>query len=70
MNKKLLACAFLTFSLSLVAQQGDGGTPKSGKAAQAPKLIDKKLFAQPDVAALKAEDALNDKTGNSPWRFG
>lgn len=70
MNKKLLACAFLTLSLSLVAQQGDGGTPKSGKAAQAPKLIDKKLFTQPDVAALKAEDALNDKTGNSPWRFG
>lgn len=70
MNKKLLACAFLTLSLSLVAQQGDGGSPKSGKAAQAPKLIDKKVFAQPDVASLKAEDALNDKSGNSPWRFG
>lgn len=70
MNKKLLTCALLTLSFSLVAQQGDGGLPKSGKAAHSTKQIDKKLFSEPDIAALKAEDQVTDKAGNAPWRFG
>ena len=60
MNKKLLTCALLTLSLSLVAQQGDGGLPKSGKATHSIKLIDKKLFSEPDITALRAEDEVTD----------
>ncbi|MGV3613041.1 MAG: T9SS type A sorting domain-containing protein [Fluviicola sp.] len=70
MNKKLLTCALLTLSLSLVAQQGDGGLPKSGKASQSLKQIPKKFFSEPDIAALRAEDEVTDKAGNAPWRFG
>lgn len=70
MNKKLLTCALLTLSLSLVAQQGDGGLPKSGKAAHSLKQVTKKFFPEPDIAALRAEDEVTDKTGNAPWRFG
>ncbi len=70
MNKKLLACALLTLSFSLVAQQGDGGIPKSSKTSISIKQIDRHVFSQPDVAALRAEDEVTDKTGNAPWRFG
>ncbi|WP_294670721.1 T9SS type A sorting domain-containing protein [uncultured Fluviicola sp.] len=70
MNKKLLTCALLTLSLSLVAQQGDGGLPKSGKVSHTLNQIPKKFFAEPDVPALKAEDEVTDKAGNAPWRFG
>ncbi len=70
MNKKLLTCALLTLSLSLVAQQGDGGLPKSGKASHSLKQMNKKFFSEPDIAALKAEDEITDKAGNAPWRFG
>lgn len=69
MNKKLLTCALLTLSLSLVAQQGDGGLPKSGKVSHTLQ-IPKKFFAEPDIPALKAEDEVTDKAGNAPWRFG
>lgn len=70
MNKKLLACALLTLSFSLVAQQGDGGLPKSSKTSISIKHIDRHVFSEPDVAALRAEDEVTDKTGNGPWRFG
>lgn len=70
MNKKLLACALLTLSFSLVAQQGDGGIPKSSKTSISIKQIERRFFSEPDIAALKAEDAVTDKTGNAPWRFG
>lgn len=69
MNRKLLTCALLTLSLSLVAQQGDGGLPKSGKVSHTLQ-IPKKFFAEPDIPALKAEDEVTDKAGNAPWRFG
>lgn len=70
MNKKLLACALLTLSFSLVAQQGDGGIPKSSKTSISIKQVERRFFSEPDIAALKAEDAVTDKTGNAPWRFG
>ncbi|AEA43494.1 T9SS type A sorting domain-containing protein [Fluviicola taffensis] len=70
MNKKLLTCALLTLSLSLVAQQGDGGLPKGGKSTHSMKYVDKKFFSEPDISALRAEDEVTDKTGNAPWRFG
>lgn len=70
MNKKLLTCALLTLSLSLAAQQGDGGLPKSGKASSSLKAMTKRFFSEPDIAALRAEDEVTDKTGNAPWRFG
>lgn len=70
MNKKLLTCALLTLSLSLVAQQGDGGLPKSGKISHTLKQIPKTFFSEPDIAALRAEDEVTDKAGNAPWRFG
>ncbi|MDR0801538.1 T9SS type A sorting domain-containing protein [Fluviicola sp.] len=70
MKKKLLVCALLTLSFSLVAQQGDGGIPKSTKASYSLKQIDKKSFSEPDIAALRVEDEITDKAGNAPWRFG
>ncbi|MNJ83395.1 Protease 1 precursor [compost metagenome] len=70
MNKKLLACALLTLSFSLVAQQGDGGIPKSSKTSISIKQIERRFFSQPDVSALRAEDEVTDKAGNAPWRFG
>ncbi|MEN9699264.1 MAG: hypothetical protein RLZZ301_462 [Bacteroidota bacterium] len=58
-------------SCSLVAQiQGNGGVPKSLKAQFDAKTIDTHFYPSPDIAALQAEDALTDRSGNAPWRFG
>lgn len=69
--RKLLLVALCTFSLIIAhGQQGDGGTPKGFKFGLPIKDIDAYTFARPDIEALQAEDEMNDKTGNGPWRFG
>lgn len=70
MNKKLLLCGLLLAAFSGFSQQGDGGVPKSYKLSSGTKTIDKHTFAQPDIAALRAEDQIVDKNGSGPWRFG
>jgi lysyl endopeptidase len=61
----------LFFTTSLVAQkQGDRGLPKGLKRMEFLKSIDKRFFSEPNVSALRAEDALVDNTGTAPWRFG
>jgi hypothetical protein len=63
-----------TLSLALItfqsfAQKGDG-FKKTYKASIQLKEINKVTFSEPNVAALKADDALVDGTGSAPWRFG
>jgi lysyl endopeptidase len=64
----LIAMAMLTFWS--VGQQGDGGNPKGFKLELSQKNVETRFFNQPDIAALRAEDALVDGTGTAPWRFG
>lgn len=72
MNLKytLIATAFFLSSIGL-AQQGDGGIPKGySYTIKNNKSIHKKVFQEPDVSALRAEDAINDELAVGPWRFG
>ena len=71
MKKQLLNI----FSLLLVSgmsfgQQGDGGLPKSSELNAPLSHIDTRLFAQPNLEALRAEDAEVDAAKTGPWRFG
>jgi lysyl endopeptidase len=61
--------ASMLFAASF-AQQGDGGTPKGFKFGVDIRDMDSYTLPTPDVDALRAEDELNDKAGNGPWRFG
>ncbi|MDG1147102.1 MAG: trypsin-like peptidase domain-containing protein, partial [Crocinitomicaceae bacterium] len=71
MNKKLLiACSLLLTSSTTLAQQGDGGFPRGAELESTLTTVDTRLFSQPDVDALRAEDLITDKQGNAPWRFG
>ena len=70
MKKQLLILSAILLGGISFAQQGDGGTPKGQKVSANFKSMDSKTFAQPDIDALKAEDALVDGTGTAPWRFG
>lgn len=59
----LVCSSFYSFS-----QQGDGGKPFAPKQKIAPtKTV---FFNEPNIASLRAEDALTDNTGSAPWRFG
>lgn len=71
MKKKLLLAWALCFAASSVfAQvQGDGGLPRGQKAALSTH-IPQIVFQEPDVAALRAEDAIVDAEKSGPWRFG
>lgn len=63
-------CAFLSFNIVATAQvQGDGGVPKSTKTVTLEQL-QTVHFAEPDVKALRKEDAVNDALKTGPWRFG
>lgn len=69
--KKIILAFFSVISLSLFAQlQGAGGTPKGFKQFREYKNIDHRIFSQPDIEALRAEDAEVDGKGIAPWRFG
>jgi lysyl endopeptidase len=71
MNKKLLiACSFLLVGSTSFAQQGDGGLPRGAELKTSLTSIDARSFAQPNVDALRAEDAIVDPQGIAPWRFG
>lgn len=70
MKKQLLLIATVLFSGGLFAQQGDGGLPKGEKTSGMFKNVFTWRFDQPDVEALRAEDAEIDDSGTAPWRFG
>lgn len=70
MKKFVLIVSGLLFLGSSWAQQGDGGTPKGFKFGPDLRDVDTYAFPMPDVDALRAEDALNDKSGTTFWRFG
>lgn len=61
--------SFFIASISF-AQQGDGGQPKGAKTSIDIKMVEERVFAQPDIEQLRTEDAVNDHTGSGPWRFG
>lgn len=67
--KHIFAFIFLSFSYIFIAQQGDGGKPKGNKLADV-KTLNTILFQEPNISVLRAEDEINDKLGNGPWRFG
>jgi len=52
------------------SQQGDGGLPKTFKEVVDYNKIDKRVFDEPNITALKIEDSLTDNSGTAPWRFG
>jgi lysyl endopeptidase len=69
--KTLYTLLLLITSTSLFAQiQGNGGLPTSTKLVLNDKVIQQWVYAQPDITALAAEDALIDEQGIAPWRFG
>lgn len=70
MKKLLLIISILSISGISFAQQGDGGKPKSEKLSINLKTIDHFTFQSPDIAALRAEDLINDEADTGPWRFG
>lgn len=70
MKKKLALFSMLLCAAGIFAQQGDGGQPRSNKLASSYKTIDKHVYSEPDIEALRAEDALVEKNGSGPWRFG
>jgi hypothetical protein len=69
--KTLYALIFIFCCSPFFAQiQGKGGVPITTKLVLDQKAIEQWLFAQPNIAALQAEDALIDDQGIAPWRFG
>jgi lysyl endopeptidase len=70
MTKSFLLSFFLLLSLVIFSQQGDGGLPKTFKEVIDYNKIDKRVFDEPNIAALKIEDSLTDNSGTAPWRFG
>lgn len=70
MKKRLLLVICSLFVGWSIAQQGDGGIPKGDKLSQGFKEIDTRVFAQPDIEALRLEDEINDIEKTGPWRFG
>jgi len=70
MTKSFLLSVFLLLSLVTFSQQGDGGFPKTFKEVIDYNKIDKRVFDEPNIAALKIEDSLTDNSGTAPWRFG
>ena len=70
MTKSFFLSFFLLLSLVIFSQQGDGGLPKTFKKVVDYNKIDKRVFDEPNIAALKIEDSLTDNSGTAPWRFG
>ena len=70
MTKSFFLSFFLILSLVTFSQQGDGGFPKTFKEVIDYNKIDKRVFDEPNITALKIEDSLTDNSGTAPWRFG
>lgn len=70
MKKQLFIISAILLGSFSYAQQGDGGSPKGEKISVGFKNLTAVQFAQPDIEALRAEDAVTDNTGTAPWRFG
>lgn len=70
MKKTLLFTLAITLQIIGFAQQGDGGSPKVVSFKKIEKTIDHRLFPQPDIATLQAEDVETAVKGDGPWRFG
>lgn len=70
MKKRLLIISAILLGSFAFGQQGDGGSPKGEKVSAGFKNLPAVQFAQPDIEALRAEDAVTDNTGTAPWRFG
>lgn len=69
--KTLYALLIVILSSPVFAQiQGKGGLPTSTKLVLNDKVIQQWVYAQPDISALQAEDAVIDEQGIAPWRFG
>jgi hypothetical protein len=69
--RTLYTLLILLLSSALFAQiQGNGGLPTSTKLVLNDKIIQKWVYAQPDISVLQAQDALTDDQGTAPWRFG
>jgi lysyl endopeptidase len=67
--KTTLTLILALFAFHGFSQQGEGWK-KTYKASINLKELTRINFPQPDIQALKAEDALVDGTGSAPWRFG
>lgn len=70
MLKRIIFLGSFFIATLTLAQQGDGGQPKGAKTSIDIKSIDEHVFAQPNIQQLRAEDEVNDHTGEGPWRFG
>ena len=69
--KTIYALLIVVLSGQILAQiQGNGGLPTSTKLELNDKIIQEWVYAQPDISALQAEDAVLDEQGTAPWRFG
>ena len=71
MKKLFLYFFFLCSSQACyLAQQGDGGKPVNSPDLFTDFSSKKIIFSEPNIEALKQEDAEVDQTGSGPWRFG
>ncbi|HEU0226244.1 MAG TPA: T9SS type A sorting domain-containing protein [Arachidicoccus soli] len=71
MMKYLIVIFFCLIGVSAFEQQGDGGTPMGINQTQKMGLdIPIVYFGIPNIAALRAEDKINDSLNIGPWRFG
>lgn len=71
MKKNLLFAIALIISISAIAQLQQGGIPLSTIYKNAiKKEVPIIMMSTVDVARLKAEDQINDRQKDIPWRFG
>lgn len=68
--KKILLFGVLLFSLSLMAQVKNLGGPNSWNAKISVSDISPINLPSFNLQAYIAEDAINDVTKDTPWRFG
>ncbi len=67
--KQILLLIFIVQTALIFGQiQGDGGKSTDWSSLQSTLPVVQ--FLQPDIKALQAEDAKNDRLGEGPWRFG
>jgi lysyl endopeptidase len=75
MKDSIIKCTlfFVTIcSISIVSytQQGKGGLPKSTTLLSSNSIAAYRVFEEPNISRLRAEDKETDGKGIAPWRFG